>query len=171
MRISLFVLFLLSPAPILAQSESAVRYLVLDSVSRLPPIVRVDLEARSCRIPAGEGDSTISAIRGEFQRKGQLDWAVLCVVGQRAQVLVFLDNAGAASDSFPSEKGHLLMVARPAYIIQHLQWYSEDTTLAGKTDSLRAAVIHDGIEDSNNVCCSTIHYWQSAMWQEYPGSD
>jgi uncharacterized protein DUF3892 len=172
MRTYSILFLLLYPAILAAQgTEDSVRLVDPATVPRLPPIIRSDLIARDCLIPRGRTDSTISAIHGEFQRSGQVDWAILCVNADRAQILVFRDNESSARDSFPSRSDHLLAVAKPSYIIQHLQWYSEDTTLTSKGDSLRVAIAHDGIEDSDTRCCSTIYYWQGGRWQEYPGAD
>lgn len=170
MRLTPLALILLSPTIALGQQAgTSVRYILADAVPRLPPIVRADLVARNCVIPAGRNDSTVSAIQGEFQQPRQRDWAILCVSGKEARILFFPQNEGAASDSFPSRHDRLLRIAEPAYVIRHLMRYSEDVTLADKSDSLKVAISHDGVEEVDADGSSMIHFWQGGKWQQYPG--
>ena len=171
MRIVPIVLVLFLPAVVSAQQvDPGVRLVTPAVLSRLPPIIRADLVARDCLIPQGTADSAISAIRGDFQNPGQVDWAILCVQGARTHILLYYNNDGAAGDSLPAKRNHLIKVAGPPSIIEHLQRYSEDTSLVAKGDSLKLAIMHDGIEESDTVCCSTIHFWQAGKWVEYPGA-
>jgi hypothetical protein len=170
MRFIPLALILLSPTAAFGQQAgTAVRYILADAVPRLPPIVRADLVARECVVPAGRSDSTISAIEGEFQEAGRRDWAILCVAGKEARILFFPRNEGSATDSFPSRGDRLLRIAEPAYVIRHLMRNSEDVTLARKSDSLKVAISHDGIEEVNPDGGSMIYFWQGGKWQQYPG--
>lgn len=175
MRTTAVLLLLLCPSVLAAQQdmEEPVRLMnpADTAIPGLPPVIRADIIARNCLVPWRGTDSTFSAIRGGFRGPGHLDWAVLCVQGDSARILVYLANEGDPSDSLPAGKAHSLQVATPEYIIEHLQSYSEDTTLVSKTDSLKQAILHEGIEETDNRCCSVIHYWEGGKWLQYPGAD
>lgn len=139
----------------------------------VPERIRAKLLSRNCRIPQWLGDSVPgNIVKGEFTARGSEDWAALCT-RVRTDILVFRQDSEV--DSIPGMMEHALGVAGPGFIIQHLEWYGlddeEQTSLQGKGDSLRKVIIHDGIESSDNHCCSSVHYWDGRRWAVYPGAD
>ncbi|HEX7336036.1 MAG TPA: ester cyclase [Gemmatimonadales bacterium] len=139
----------------------------------VPERVRAKLQSRGCRIPQWLGDTVPSNIvKGRFTAAGSEDWAALCT-RVRTDILVFRQDTEV--DSLPGIIDNALGVAGPDFIIQHLEWYGVDddkpASLEGKGDSLRKVIIHDGIESSDNHCCSTVHYWDGRRWVVYPGAD
>jgi len=139
----------------------------------VPERVRSRLASRGCRIPQWPAESLPqNIVKGQFTAAGSEDWAALCT-RVRTDILVFRQDSEV--DSLPGFMENALGVAGPAFIIQHLEWYGldgeEQTSLEGKGDSLRQVITHDGIESSDNHCCSSVHYWDGRRWVGYPGAD
>ena len=61
---------------------------------QLPRELIQELERRGCTVPQVWGSRQPSnVIRGEFLKKGQSDWAVLCSVNMKSSILVFAAGA------------------------------------------------------------------------------
>ena len=90
-RMNLLLIVLLSLLQI-DQWEKAARDVVRlapSSFSQLPKNVRQELERRNCTIPQVWGEHPPgNVITGEFLKKGQKDWAVLCSVRLKSSILV-----------------------------------------------------------------------------------
>lgn len=138
----------------------------------VPARVREALFKRGCRIAEWRAKTVAdNVVRGRFTGADHDDWAALCT-RVRTQILVFRPDS--TIDSVPASNDNVLGVAEPAYIIGHLEWYGEDSSgasLKGKGDSLRRVITHQGIEEADFHCCSTVHYWDGRRWAEYPGAD
>ena len=77
-----------------------VRRLAPSAFAELAPNIRRELERRGCTVPqVSANNQPHNVIKGEFTRKGQTDWAVLCSVNQASKILVFRN----ASVRNPSE--------------------------------------------------------------------
>src|SRR5258708_29768383 len=89
--------FCLGVLSICASSSSvaqtrAIIYRLPESFSELPPIVARSLAKEGCRIPQATDDGKIVAtnvVSGEFAKKGQTDWAILCSKAGRSYIRVF----------------------------------------------------------------------------------
>ena len=77
---------------------------IVKSCDSYPPVFKQlprelirELERRRCTVPQVWGSRQPSnVIRGEFLKKGQFDWAVLCSVNMKSSILVF---AGGSPDN------------------------------------------------------------------------
>jgi hypothetical protein len=73
-----------------AVAESQIRQLAPTAFAELPKQIMLELQSRGCTVPQVYGaPKPHNVIRGEFQRKGQVDWAVLCSRNGLSSVLVF----------------------------------------------------------------------------------
>lgn len=139
---------------------------------QVPERIRSALQGRGCRIPQWLRDTVPgNIVRGTFTTANRVDWAALCT-RVRTDILVFRPDSTV--DSLPGSMDNSLGTAHPDYIIQHLEWYGQDSSeasLEGKADSLSRVITHEGIEESDAHCCSTVHYWDGRRWVNYPGAD
>ena len=73
-----------------------IRRLPVSSFPQLPAAVRTELTQRGCLIPQSyEAHAPENVVRGEIERRGSVDWAVLCSANGMVSLLVFLGNAEA----------------------------------------------------------------------------
>jgi len=83
-----------------AGSSKTVRRLRVKDYPELPPGVAAGLQSRRCTIPQPNRNGPArNVIQGEFSRKGQKGWAVLCSSGGKSSILAFRNN----NDSNPDE--------------------------------------------------------------------
>ena len=72
-----------------AGSDKTVRRLRVENYPELPPNVAAVLQSRRCTIPQPNQDGPArNVIQGEFFRKGQKGWAVLCSSRGKSSILV-----------------------------------------------------------------------------------
>src|ERR1035437_10181547 len=55
----------------------------------LPQNIRADLQRRGCKVPQLLHEKKVNVIKGEFQKRGQADWPILCEVVQTTSILVY----------------------------------------------------------------------------------
>ncbi len=154
----------------------------------LPKNIVGELERRGCTIPqVRDIGKRHNVIRGEFQRPGRTDWAVLCSVEQVSSILVFWNG----SDANPAEIARmrdreLLMYVsipngvRPGWVRRGARFarYIRPVGAAIITDphpdsavTPPSEVDHQGIDDVRLNCVSSIHYWYKGKWLVLPGGD
>lgn len=160
-------------APAVQLAYTPLRFASPEHFKDVPEKIRSKLQSRGCRIPQWLGDSVPeNIVKGQFTAAGSEDWAALCT-RVRTDIIVFRQDSEV--DSLPGNIETKLGAAGPDFIIQHLEWYglydSEAPSLEGKGDSLRQVITHEGIEESDNHCCSSVHYWDGNRWRVYPGAD
>jgi len=86
-----------------ADSKRTVRRLPVENYHKLPSRVAAVLRSRRCTIPQPDQDGPArNVVRGEFFRKGQKGWAVLCSSGDKSSILVFRDDHDAVQMRSPS---------------------------------------------------------------------
>jgi hypothetical protein len=133
----------------------------------LSPAVAEYLHQRHCLVPvAPEFDHPHNAVRGELERHGQVDIAVLCLRNDTSTIFVFWASATTRVDSLESHRhdsGRWIGVATPKYIRDHANFY-------GWPAQMPHRVTHDGVEDGSG-CCSTVFYHHRGRWIETPGAD
>jgi hypothetical protein len=72
------------------KAEKEIRRFKPSEFKSLPEAVVKELEQMGCTIPQSDVETEPhNVIRGEFARKGQVDWAVLCSKEGKSSVLVF----------------------------------------------------------------------------------
>jgi len=177
---NLLLIFVLSLFQI-DQWEKANREVVRlapSSFSQLPKNVMQELERRNCTIPQVWGSHPPgNVISGEFLKKGQKDWAVLCSVRLKSWILVLpsgspqtafkvaeeedlnmLEGIGDGKIGYSREIGPV----GEAFIRDHYEAY-------GGTKP--PPIDHLGIEDAFNEKGSVVHYYYQNKWLQLTGSD
>jgi hypothetical protein len=159
---------------------------ILD-LERLPPstfrqlprnVVR-SLHARGCAIPQTDLEpKPNNVISGEFAKRGQTDWAVLCSRGGNSSILVFwgrgikspAELAKAPDDAYwlgNNEEGfhyyRHLMTADRKYILVHYREYGRGEFIP--------PIKHDGIDDGFLEKGSEVYYFYRGKWVSLPGAD
>ncbi|MEJ2147597.1 MAG: hypothetical protein P8020_20950 [Acidobacteriota bacterium] len=161
----------------------------LEKLVRLPPSafpalpkeVAGQLERRGCLIPQASfyDPEPHNVISGEFARRGQTDWAVLCSVEGQSKILVFWGGPARCPDSLPhgEDRGCFQDVmgdgtmAYSCVIFRADEKYIKDKlALYGQSDA--APVIdHDGINDAFAEKASSVRYCHDGRWLDLPGAD
>ncbi len=160
------------------QAEREIKRLPPSAFSKLPVAVVKQLEAHGCAIPqVFDKPEPHNVIRGQFARKSQIDWAVLCSKKGSSTILVFwgkptkcgTELALTEERNFLQEIengriGYSRMIA-PAgahYILEHYKRYG-----GAKPPPLD----HDGIEDAFLGKASVVHYCYSGKWLRLSDTD
>ena len=135
-----------------------------------------------CRIPQPyelpKGERA-NVIHGEFDHRGQTDWAVLCSQNRISSILVFWGGSSAGVDTLftapdlnflqevdPGKVGYSRLISRvrPADIRKRYDVWAE-----GSKPPVPLA--HDGIEDTFIGKGSGICYRHQGKWMELAGAD
>jgi hypothetical protein len=155
-------------------------------IVRLPPaafptlpkaIVHV-LERRGCTIPQPvPSNKPTNVVRGQFARRGQMDWAVLCSVKDASTILVFWNGSpmnpseiaraedrnylqGLGGDKIGFSRG--ISAVEKDFIAEHYQVYG-----GPKPPTLE----HEGINDAFIGKASVVQYFYDGKWLPLTGSD
>ena len=168
-----WVSLLLAVLPLAAMAQTTVeevrkqwpdfRYLDPGQIRELPPAVRADLEKLGCRIPKFiKWDARHNAIKGQFFKPGQTDWAVLCQVDDKTGILLY--PGGAATD-LPMLRGEptdltLTIHAVSAFVLQK-------RAVRDHPDEPPPAFDHEGIEDGPIQKAGRVIYHRDDEWAEY----
>ena len=138
-----------------------------------------NLEKRGCTIPQIWHTKVLhNVISGEFFKKGQTDWAVLCSVNQVSSVLIFWNGSTekVAEIAKSDDIGYFQVVAGndemgfsreiykvdKKYIIDHYISY-------GGTKP--PPIDHEGINDAFVEKASVVLYLYRGKWRELQGAD
>ena len=146
----------------------------------LPTGIVKYLVRRGCSIPQSPEAGTTAphnVIRGEFQRPGQRDWAVLCSTKSESSILVFggartqsvTETAKAKDIDFLQrmDEGKIVYsrvigTVDRQYIWKHFQWYG---------GSQPPPIDHHGINDAFAGKGSVVLYWYRGRWLKLQGAD
>jgi hypothetical protein len=154
-------------------AQDQVRNLKPFDFRELPPKVREALDSSSCTIP--QPPSTPSSnphlqnvIRGEFQQKGEFQWAVLCQRPDRGvSVLVFGDSGQkpAVAATFTADQHAcwtLITAVGKHFINEHHRTYG------GRKPP---PIDHQGIDYGICEKASVVYYYYQGHWLELAGAD
>jgi hypothetical protein len=161
-----------------SEADLQVTRLAPSAFAELPPNIPRELERRGCTVPQVSADKKPqNVIKGEFTRKGQTDWAVLCSVNQISTILVFR-NASVRSlselarepdvDELQATGGDAVAYSRAisgvdrAYILSHYCAYGGNKP---------PTIDHQGINDAFVDKVSVIHYFDAGKWLNLTGAD
>ena len=118
-----------------------------------------------------------NVIKGEFAKRGQTDWAVLCSVGRVSSILIFWN----ASESNPSRIAEMKDIDRLQGEGGDKIVYSREITPVGKADIMRhylgyggpqpPPIDHQGIDDAFLEKASVVNYFYRGKWLELTGAD
>jgi hypothetical protein len=144
----------------------------------LPKAVLRELQRRGCTIPQEVFSKTPNnVIRGQFAKRGQTDWAVLCSVDGASTILVFRSGSasnpaeiapGADMNSLQNMGGDKIGFSRGisaagrGFITQHYQAY-------GGTKP--PPIDHQGINDAFLGKASVVQYFFDGKWMQLTGAD
>jgi hypothetical protein len=147
--------------------------------SELSAEIVKSLENRGCTIPQTWHDKVPhNVISGEFFKKGQTDWAVLCSINQVSSILILWNGSTekVAEIAKSDDSGYFQVVADndemgfsrgiykvdKKYIIDHYNSY-------GGTKP--PPIDHEGISDAYVEKASTVLYLYRGKWLELQGAD
>ena len=144
----------------------------------LPVNIRRELKRRRCTIPQVRADKKPqNVIKGEFTRKGQTDWAVLCSVNQVSAILVFRN----ASERNPSELERETDIDKLQAVSGDATGYSRAISSVGQEYILShyrssggpkpPTIDHQGINDAFAGKASVVHYFHASKWVKLAGAD
>jgi hypothetical protein len=145
---------------------------------QLPRELIQELERRRCTVPQVWGSRQPSnVIRGEFLKKGQSDWAVLCSVNMKSSILVFAGGSpGNPMDIAGSEDLNVLqgvgegqigysrqiLPVGEKYILDHYHAYGGPKP---------PPIDHLGINDVFVEKGSVVLYFYQGKWLQLTGAD
>jgi hypothetical protein len=151
-------------------AERKIRKLSPSDFRRLPVKISKELIRRGCAIPqiTIEGLETRephNVVRGEFARKGQKDWAVLC--SRRGQTAIHIfwgrpTRCPSVIGAAPDDAARFLDVADAKYILVHYEAYD-----GPKPPPLE----HEGINDGFAESASQVWYCYRSKWRVLQGAD
>ena len=147
--------------------------------SQLPKNIVLSLQQKNCTVPQTFGNATPhNVIRGQFTRRGQFDWAILCSRNRVSSILVFWNGstktvAEIASshdkdflqridDSANIGFSRAINVADKGHIFAHYLEYG------GRRPP---PIKHQGINDAFIEKASFVHYFFRKRWLKLQGAD
>ena len=149
-----------------------------EAFPELPQNIMQDLQARGCTIPQPYSSlERHNVIHGEFARKGQVDWAVLCSQNRVSSILIFWDSSREEVSKIANVPdrnwlqgigggkigySRAIVVVGEKYILDHYKAY-------GGTKP--PPITHAGINDAFLEKASTVHYYNQGKWLELTGAD
>lgn len=159
-------------------NENAVR-LSPEEFPELSDEIIKNLQKRKCTIPQTWHNKTPhNVVSGEFKKKGQTDWAILCSINKISSILVFWNKSTekvaeiAKSDDSGffqvvegnGEMGFSREIGKvdKKYIIDHYNSY-------GGTNP--PPIDHEGINDAEVEKASAVLYFYRGKWLELQGAD
>jgi hypothetical protein len=118
-----------------------------------------------------------NVIKGEFTRKGQIDWAALCSLNRVSTILVFRN----ASERNPSELAREADIDKLQAVAGDVIAYSRTISRVGREYILShygayggpkpPTVDHQGIDDAFEGKASIVHYFHAGRWRKLAGAD
>ena len=162
-----------------AEVDSATLRLPPAAFSQLPKNIVQYLRGRGCAVPqtylSREPHNVIS---GEFARRGQTDWAVLCSRNGESSILVFWRGSTTSVSEIAKapDRGYLQTVSEGGkiafsraiepvgrdYILGHYKAYG------GRKPP---RITHQGINDAYVEKASVVLYYHRGKWLELQGAD
>lgn len=148
------------------------------SFPRLPDPIKKELTKRGCMIPQLSNSKKLhNFVQGEFARKSQKDWAVLCSKGGVSTIHIFWEKPTACSDKISSAKdrsyfqgmgkgtigySRTISAVGKKYISDHYEWYG---------GSKPPPLDHQGIDDGFMGKGSVVLYCHKGKWLHLTGAD
>ena len=148
------------------------------SVPGLPGNIVRELQRRGCTIPqTAYAKKAENAIRGEFARPGQADWAVLCSVQGLSSILVFWSGSEKSPAEIAPMEDRIFLQGVTAGQIG----YSRALGAAGRDFIMRhydayggpkpPPIEHQGIDDAFVGKASVTWYFHGGKWLKLTGAD
>jgi hypothetical protein len=160
------------------QANQEIRRLPPEIFANLPDNILKELKKRGCTIPQSYASSDPhNVIQGQFQAKGQMDWAVLCSSGNKSSILVFWggDTRLVSQIAKSPDKNWLQVIAdRKIAYSRHITSVGADAMrehYRAEDGSKPPLFDHEGIDDAFLEKGSSVHYWHDGNWLELTGPD
>ena len=145
----------------------------------LPRNIVHSLEARGCSIPQLFGSSEPhNVVKGEFIKKGQTDWAVLCSWNNRSSILIFAGGSSKRVTAIAESADRAFLqtidgagnvgfsraidVVGKDYLVKHHEEYGGPSL---------PPLDHHGINDAFAEKGSVVHYYYRGKWRQLQGAD
>jgi len=159
-------------------ANSKVRRLPPSAFPELPVSIKEDLSKRQCTVPQTFASTQPHNVtQGEFAKKGQKDWAVLCSTGQVSSILIFWGGSTKEVSSIYSSLDRDYLQGTGGDEIG----YSQEIFAVGRDHILEhykahggptpPPIDHDGIEHSFVEKASTVLYYYKGEWLSLTGAD
>jgi len=135
-------------------------------IRKLPSDLKSELDRRGCTIPSALPLSS-NAVRGQFAKRGEFDWAVLCRSQHITTLLVFRNGSNHVVielSVMPNNDGVSDWYIRPVgkdFIQRHYVAYGGPKP---------PPINHDGIE-SGDEHASIVFYCYKGKWLHLQGAD
>lgn len=159
--------------------DSAIKRLPLKEFQQLPKAIIRSLETQGCSVPQAYDKPPLqNVISGEFMRRAQRDWAVLCSINGVSSIWVFWGGSAKAISKIAEaeDAGYLqtideygtlgfsrsIAAVGKEYIIKHSRAYDGPKL---------PPIHHQGIDDAYLGKASTIRYYYREKWLELQGAD
>jgi hypothetical protein len=143
---------------------------------KIPPKVVAAMEARRCTIPQSWADTAVhNVIKGAFENRNQVDYAVLCSRARASTILIIPGGPNSCPDEMEvrEDKSYLRKIAEGKirfsrriapvsrdYIIQMSERFGGDTP---------PPIDHQGINDVFEGKGAVIRYCYDGRWLELTG--
>lgn len=175
--ISLFIACQAAVADMWDDADLAVRRLDPAAFRELPAAIVTDLKQRGCTVPqAAELKTPHNAIRGEFAKRGQQDWAVLCSRNRSSSVLIFWGNKTSCPSEILSSKdknslqtlvgeigySRVIRAVGEGFIMTSFKEFGGPTP---------PPITHQGVEDAFVGKASSVHYCNNGEWVRLQGAN
>lgn len=147
--------------------------------SELPAKIIKYLQGRRCTIPQTYFSvKPHNVISGEFTRRGQTDWAVLCSSGQRSSILIFRRGStkSVAEIAKVADKDYLQTVDGEGKIafsraIEPVGENYIESHYKSHGGRRPPRIAYQGINDAFEKKSSVVRYFYRGKWLELQGAD
>ena len=165
-------------ASVWEEAEKEIKLLEPFSFKQLPKPIVKKLETRGCKIPQVYAfEKPHNIIQGQFAKKGQSDWAVLCSVNSASTLLIFWGGPTQCTSEMEKEKninglqgigggeiGYSRFISSvDKKQIQEYQEYHETTIIQ--------PLLHEGIDVAFIGKASYVRYCYKSKWIFFSGAD
>lgn len=161
------------------QGKDSVKRILPAEFKELPTSIAKNLERRGCTIPQAYGvKRKHNVISGNFFRRGQKDWAVLCSRKAVSSILIFPNGltknvseiAKSADSGYLQDMegngtmgfSRLIEAVNAKYIYDHYKTYG------GRKPP---KISYQGINDAFIEKASEVHYFHQGKWLKLQGAD
>ncbi|MDQ3652953.1 MAG: hypothetical protein M3458_22285 [Acidobacteriota bacterium] len=160
-------------------ADAATTRLLPNAFPQLPRMIMHNLQSLGCTVPQSYGNSVPhNVISGEFTKKGQKDWAILCSKNKVSSILVFWGASTKSVAKIAKAEDHQFLqgidgagnigfsraidVVDRNYILEHYKEYGGPKP---------PPINHQGIDDGFQGKASTVLYYYRGKWLKLQGAD
>lgn len=160
------------------KAEREIRLLPPSAFPELPVEVIEQLQHGGCTVPQASGiPERHNVIKGQFARRGQTNWAVLCSKEGKSCILIFSEKPNGCPNELACEEDESFIqmigdgrmgysrkinAVSSNYILEHYKRYA---------GPVPPRLDHQGIDDGVAGKSSHIHYCYQGKWLKLTGAD